>query len=67
MAATVTFNFVIYLCSQKYNRKIERSKKLPKYFSLMATFIFSVQNLSCFHFANFVADGRIFLFSIDTS
>ena len=34
----VTFDFAIYLCSQKYNRKIERSKNLPKCFSLMVTF-----------------------------
>ena len=34
----VTFDFAIYLCSQKYNRKIECSKNLPKCFSLMITF-----------------------------
>ena len=57
----VAFDFAIYLWSQKYNRQIERSKNLPKCFSLMLTFyIFSVQNLSCFHVANFVADGKIF-------
>ena len=28
----VTFDFAIYMCSQKYNRKIERSKYLPKCF-----------------------------------
>ena len=48
----VTFDFAIYLCSQKYNRKSEGRKNLPK--------CFSVQNLSCFHIANFVADGKIF-------
>ena len=29
----VTFDFAIYLRSQKYDRKIERSKNLPKCFS----------------------------------
>ena len=33
-----TFDFAIYLCSQKCNRKIERSKNLPKLFSLMVIF-----------------------------
>lgn len=28
----------IYLCSQKYKRKIEHNKTLPKWFSLMVTF-----------------------------
>ena len=31
----VTFDFAIYLYSQKYDRKIERSKNLPKFSSLM--------------------------------
>ena len=31
----VTFDFAIYLCSYKYDRKIERSKNLPKCFSPM--------------------------------
>ena len=30
----VTFDFAIYLWSQKYNRKIEVSKNLPKCFSV---------------------------------
>ena len=34
----VTFDFAIYLCSQKCNTKIERMKYLPKCFSLMVTF-----------------------------
>ena len=34
----VTFDFAIYLCSQKYNRRIESSKNLPKCFLLMVTF-----------------------------
>ena len=34
----VTLDFAIYLCSQNYNRKIERSKNLPKCFSPMVTF-----------------------------
>ena len=34
----VTFDFAIYLCSQKNNRKTERSKNVPKLFSLMLTF-----------------------------
>ena len=34
--------FAIYLCSQKYNQKIERNKNLLKCFLLMVTFIFSV-------------------------
>ena len=57
----VTFNFVIYLCSQKYNRKIERSKNLPKCFSLVVIFYIlgSKFTVSCFHVANFVADGII--------
>ena len=33
----VTFHFAIYLCSQKYSRKIERSKNFPKRFSLKVT------------------------------
>ena len=41
----VTFDFAIYLCSQNYNRKIERSKNLPKYFSLMVTFYISLFNI----------------------
>ena len=44
----VTFDFAIYVCSQKYNRKIERSKNLPKCFSLMVTFyILSSVVLTC--------------------
>ena len=34
----VTFDFAIYLCSQKYNKNFERNKNLPKYFSLVVTF-----------------------------
>ena len=37
----LTSDFAIYLCSQKYNRKIERSKNLPKCFSLMVIFLYS--------------------------
>ena len=37
----VIFDFAINLCSQKYNRKIERCKNLPKCFSLMVTFFYS--------------------------
>ena len=36
-----TFHFVISLRSQKYNTKIERSKNLPKCFSLMVTQLYS--------------------------
>ena len=64
----VTFDFAIYLCSYKYDRKIERSKNLPKCFSPMVICIFAVQNLCCFHVANVVADGKNYIsFSIDTS
>ena len=31
-------DFAIYLCNQKYNNKIERSKNLPKCLSLIVTF-----------------------------
>ena len=51
----VAFDFAIYLCSQKYNRKTKRSKTLPKCFSLMVTFYID----GCFHVANCVADGKI--------
>ena len=37
----VTFDFAICLWSQKYNRKIERCKNLPKCFSLMVIFLYS--------------------------
>ena len=59
----VTFDFAIYLCSQKKNKKIERGKNLPKCFSLMVTFfIFAAHNLCCFHVANFVADGNFIIY-----
>ena len=54
-----TYDFAIYLCSQKYNRKIERSKNLPKCFLLMVIFN-SRFEICCFHIANVVADGKMF-------
>ena len=33
----VTFDFAIFLCSQKYNRKFERSKHLPNYYVWVVT------------------------------
>ena len=57
----VTFDFAIYLCSQNYNRKIERSKKSPKILFADGNLLyFFFQNLSCFHVVNFIADGKIF-------
>ena len=44
----VTFDFAIYFCSPKYNRKIERSKNLPKCFSLMVTFYIRGSNFMLF-------------------
>ena len=37
----VTFDFAIYLCSQKHNNKIESSKNLLKCLSLIVTFYIS--------------------------
>lgn len=48
-----TLDFAIYFCSQKYNNKIERSKNLPKCFSLMVTFYIrdsKLMLLSCHKF-----------------
>ena len=57
----VIFDFAISLCSQKYNRKIQRSKNLLKFFFADGNFLYSgFQNLSCFPVANFVAYGKIF-------
>ena len=44
----VTFDFAIYLCDQKCNRKIERSKNLPKCLSLMVTFYIRGSKLMLF-------------------
>ena len=44
----VTFDLAIYLCSQKYNSKIERSKNLPKCFSLMLPFCILGSKLKLF-------------------
>ena len=39
---------------------IQRSKNLPKCFSLMVTCYILGTKLWCFHLANFVADGKLF-------
>ena len=63
----VTFDFAIYLCSQKYNRKVERIKTLPKCFSRMVTFYILGSKFKLFTVANFVAAWQNILFSIYTS
>ena len=60
----VTFDFAIYLCSQKYNNKIQLSKNFPKCFSLMVTFyirgskliLFSCRKFCCFGKTVYVSD-----------
>ena len=49
-----------YLCSQKYNRKVERSKNLPERFSLIVTFYIRGSKFMVFSCRKFVADGKIF-------
>ena len=58
----VTFDFAIYLCSQKYNNKIQLSKNLPKCFSLMVTFYIRGSKLMLFSCRKFCCCGKIFYY-----
>ena len=61
----VTYGFAIYLCSQKYKRKIERSKNLPKCFSLMVTFYIPGSKLNVVFMSQILLLMQNILFPID--
>ena len=62
----VTFDFAIYLSSQKYDRKIERSKNLPKCFSPMVILYIPASKFVVFTSKMFLLMAKIIFHSRST-